>query len=500
MSPLNQQKKALVIGGGFGGISAATYLAKAGYQVKVLEKNSWLGGRAQVFEKAGYRFDMGPSWYLLPKVFDDWFQDFGESRAEYYKVLSMPTQYKAYFEKTEYTIPNNRDQVAEIFESIETGAGKKFFVYLEQCKKLYTTALEKFIYRNYNSVFDLLSLDIIKEVFAVKLFNSYKQVVRSTFKSPQIQAMLEYPTVFLGSNAKNLPAIYTLMNWVDFGVGALYAEGGYSGVTSAMVSVAKKNKVEFLTNHPVDSFVVKNGKVVSVKAKGADFEADLVVANADYHFVDQVLTPESYRVMSEGSWDKKKLAPSCLNFYIAFKEKLPQLEAHTFFFDAPWDENFASVYETKQLHKQPLFYVHVPSKVDPHVAPKNCETVFVLIPVASGLEISEKTEQDYFEKVMKRMAHKFNMSDKELKSKISFKKTYTVSDFVEDYNAYKGTAFGLGQTLFQTAAFRPPNRNPHLSNLYYAGQYSIPGTGVSMAVIGGKVVVERIIIEQGYGS
>lgn len=492
---MQKKRKVIVIGAGFGGISAAAYLARSGYDVTILEKNPWIGGRAQVYEKAGFRFDMGPSWYLLAKEFDKWFEDFHEARTEYYKVDVLAVQYKVFFsQKDVYTLPSEESAAAKVFETIEPGAGKKLERYLKQCKQMYEISLKDFIYVNFNTIFDLFKWSVLKNLRSVKLFSRYRTQVRKTFKHRYIHALLEYPTVFLGSSAKSLPAVYTLMNWVDFGEGAMYPQGGYSGVAAAMKKVAEKQGVKFLTNAEVSELVIKNNVIVGVKTCSNHYDADIVVANADYHWIDQMLTPAPYRYASAKQWDKKKLAPSTLNFYLAFNTKIPELEAHTFFFDSDWDKNFDDVYQRKTMNEKPLFYVHVPSRVDTKVAPKNGEAVFVLIPIAPGVDDNEDIRKKYLQHILNRMEE---MIGRRISGNLAFYKSYSVANYTEDYHAFKGTAFGLGQTLFQTASFRPPNKNKRIKNLYYTGQYTIPGTGVSMAMIGGKVVAERIIKENG---
>jgi phytoene desaturase len=491
-------KQVLVIGAGFGGLSAAGYLAKAGYNVTIVEKNSWVGGRAQVYEQAGYKFDMGPSWYLLHEEHEKWFRDMGTERSEYYGLYKLDPQYKVFFDDTHnYTLPGNLKGVAQVFESIEPGAGGRLATYLKAAKQKHDLSIEKFIYNNYNTIPSIINKDTLTNAPKMDMFKSYRTLVNKYFKHPYIRAMLEYPTVFLGASATTIPALYTLMNWVDFGQGAYYPEGGFGRVVESMAEVVKKLGVKIELNTEVKRFIVNNKQVSGVVVSQAGVETtipvELVVSNADYHHIDQVVTHEPFRQFSESHWDKLFMAPSTINLYVAINKKLTGLEHHTFFFDADWDGNFEDVYKNKKLNKKPLFYLHVPSQTDPNTAPKDCTSMFILIPTAPGVLVDQATIQNYFDQTIKRIERLTNQS---IRGNIAFFKSYTAQNYTEDYNAYKGTAFGLGHTLFQTASFRPPNKSKKLTNLYFCGQYSIPGTGTSMSMIGGKVVSERIVLDK----
>ena len=476
-------------------MSAAGYLVKEGYDVTIYEKNAWVGGRAQVLSKNGYRFDMGPSWYLLWEEHEKWFRDMGKNRVDYYAIHKLSPQYKVYFENIAYTMPSTLQEVEALFESIEVGAGAKLKEYLVAAKFKHDISIEQFIYVNMNNTADLtrfLQPKILKSLSKLDLFSSYQSIVHKYFRHPHLRAMLEYPTVFLGSSAKNLPAIYTLMNWVDFGQGAFYPEGGFGNVVESMAQVVKEKGVNIKLNQEVDKILVENGQGVGVIINGQLHSADLVVSNADYHYTETKMLEKEYQSLSEQKFDTLHLAPSTLNFYIGIDKEVPGLEHHTFFFDADWAENFRDVYTSKQFNKKPLFYLHVPSKTDPTTSPKGKTAIFILIPIAAGLPDTQDTRDWYYQHVLERIEAKLGV---DLRSHIEFVQSYSSSDYTRDYYAFKGNAFGLGQTLNQTAMFRPPNRSAKVKNLYYVGQYTIPGTGTSMAMIGGKVVSQRILRE-----
>ena len=506
-------KTALVIGSGFGGISAAAYLARAGYAVTCLEKNSWVGGRARLLESEGFRFDMGPSWYWMPEEHDRWFRDFGEKREEYYDVRRVDPSYKVFFGSVdqpgdgrkpttpaEFSMPADPDAAKAVFESYEPGAGAQLQRYLDQAGKKYRFAMENFIYRNYCSIFDFVNGAAIRNLPGLNILSSYGALVRRYIKHPYLRKVLEFPVVFLGSDARRTPAMYTLMNHIDFNLGTWYPAGGFAQVVRSMQQVAQKQGVEFHFNHEVTGIDVAgtDATVRSVRVSTPEgektFSADVVVANADYHFVETQLLPEEYRSISAQRWNRAALAPSTVSFFLGFNTRLKSFSHHTFFFDADWNAHFDAVYRDARWIEKPLFYLHIPSITDPKSAPPGHEAVFLLVPVAPGLDDTPQQRERYFEQAMDRIEE---LSGQSLREHLVFKQSYSLSDYTRDYHAYKGNAFGLGQTLFQTAYFRHANRSKRVNNLYYAGQYTVPGTGTTMSMISGNVVSERIQKEMG---
>ena len=490
-------KHAVVIGAGFGGLSAAGYLRRAGYRVTVLEKNSWVGGRARILSRDGFRFDMGPSWYWMPEEHDRWFSDMGVRREDYYPVDRVDPSYTVYFgsvvpeeNRNVVVVPSDFEKAKAVFESYEPGAGKRLEEFVAQGREKYDFAMRHFIYKNYRRLTDMANLTTAKHLGTLNLLSSYRRMIESYFSHPYLKRILEFPVVFLGSFAKRTPAVYTLMNYIDFGLGTWYPEGGFGGVVSAMHVVDEELGATFQFDSEVTSLEVNDGRVTAVIVNGSKrIEADVVLANADYPSVELSLLPKKWRTISERTWNRKNLAPAVLNFYIGVKKKLTRYSHHTFFFDADWETHFRNVYEKPQWPKEPLFYLHIPSMTDPSCAPDGKEAVFVLIPIAPGLEDSQEIRSRYLDIALDRMAAR---TGEGIRDAIEFVETYSISDFQRDYNAYKGTAFGLGQTLFQTAYFRPPNRSGKVRNLYYAGHYTIPGTGTTMSMISGKVAAMRI--------
>lgn len=493
-------KNVVVVGSGFGGISAAAYLARSGFRVTVLEKNSWVGGRARLLEKDGFRFDMGPSWYWMPGEHDRWFSDFGVDRAQYFTAERVDPSYRVYFgdivpgeTETVVDMPTELEAAKAVFERYERGAGKELEKYLNDCKRKYDFAMESFIYENYDRFLTSVAARAMGKLPLLNLLQSYGGRVERRFRHPYLRRMLEFPVVFLGSDARSTPAVYTLMNHIDFTLGTWYPAGGFAAIVRAMQQVAEGIGVRFLFEREVTRIEVENGTARTVIARTADgderYEADVVVANADYPHVERDLIDPQWRGIPEKRWERAKLAPAVFNYYLGFDRKLDEFAHHTFFFDADWDAHFRAVYAEPEWIEEPLFYLHVPSKTDPSSAPTGHEAVFLLVPVAPGMEDTPERRAYYLDHALERMERR---TGKELRRHLVFQETMALNDFVRDYNAYKGNAFGLGQTLMQTAWFRPPNRSKKVKNLYFSGQYTIPGTGTTMSMISGKVVTERI--------
>jgi len=496
-------KKVVVIGAGFAGLSAAIDLGKAGFKVTILEKNNWPGGRAQVFKKDGFRFDMGPSWYLLPDQFEAFFAKHNKNINDYYTAVKLGPSYKIFEEGgISYEVPNNVEDATVFFEKLEAGSGQKFTNYINKAKKKYEFAVKHFLYRQYDNIFDLINLKSFKALPFLDLFCSLEDLIYSNFKHPVLRKILAYPAVFLGGFPNRIPAVYSLLNWVDFGLGAWYPDGGFESIAKAFEKLAKEYGIEILYNSEVGKIVVENKKAIGVELKnGLLHPADFVVANADYAWVENNLLEPEYRQYSSSYWQERDLASSTLNIYLGLDCEVKNLLHHTFFFDANWDVHGQSIYgkggnvifasDNKTFWpKKPLFYTHLPSVTDKTVAPTGCSALFILIPVASGLEDTEEKREYYLEQTLNRI-QKFTGQD--LTKNILFKKTYCINDYKSDYNAYKGNAFGLGQTLLQTALFRPKNYSTKVKNLVYAGQFTIPGTGTSMAIISGQLAAERIL-------
>lgn len=486
--------KIAIIGAGFSGISAATYLGAAGHQVHVFEKNSTPGGRArQLHTKEGYIFDMGPSWYWMPDVFDKYFSDFGYKVSDLYELQLLNPSFEVVFQSYEkISVPENYERLRLLFESIEKGSAAKLDKFMEEARYKYEQGMKKLVYMPGISISEFIDIEVISGALKLQIFSSFSKHVRKFFSHPKLIALMEFPVLFLGAMPQDTPALYSLMNYAGLKLGTWYPQGGFGAVIAAMVKVAEKRGVKFHFEAPVQKISAEGNKVETLSVNGKAIEFDGVVAAADYHHVEKNLLPEKFRNYDEDYWEKKTFAPSCLIYYLGFTEKIPELEHHTLFFDEDLFKHSVEIYKAPKWPTKPLFYVCCPSRTDQKVAPEGHENVFLLMPLAPGLEDSEEKREKFFKIMIQRLEKQIG---REIAGSIDYKKSYCVSDFVEDYNSYKGNAYGLANTLQQTAILKPKIKNKKLYNLFYAGQLTVPGPGVPPSLISGKIAAEQLMKE-----
>jgi phytoene desaturase len=487
-------KKAIVIGSGFSGISAASFMAQAGWDVTVLEKNTMPGGRAQKFSQQGFTFDMGPSWYWMPEVFERYFNCFGKKVSDYYTLKRLDPSYAVYFPENKIDIPADLSALKQLFESIEKGSAAKLDQFLKEAAYKYEVGINKLVHKPGLSLTEFIDLDLAKGLLKLDVFTSMKKHISKYFKSPQIQQLLEFPVLFLGALPQNIPALYSLMNYADIKLGTWYPDGGMYSVVQAMYELASELGVQFQFGKNVTSVNIENGKAVSVSAGDEVVYADVVISSADYHFTETKLLSEKYRSYSEEYWDKRVMAPSCLLYYVGLDKKLNGIRHHSLFFDVDFDKHGKEIYDEPKWPTAPLFYVSAVSVSDGGSAPEGCENLFFLIPVASGLSGDTETLRDeYFLKIVERFE---KQTGETIQHNIIYKRSYSVSDFVNDYNSYKGNAYGLANTLMQTAIMKPSMKSRKVNNLYFAGQLTVPGPGVPPSLISGEIAAKQILKEQ----
>jgi phytoene desaturase len=483
-------KKVVVIGSGFGGLSVAAFLARDGYEVKVVEKNEQSGGRASVYKENGFIFDMGPSWYLMPDVFENFFEQFGKRSEDYYNLKRLDPAYRIFYERNDFVdLSADLEKNKQNFEKLEAGAGEKLTKYLAQSEYQYNVSMRDFLYRDYDSVWQFFNRRMLVEGSKLHVFESLDKYTKRYFKSEKLRKILEYSMVFLGGAPKNTPAIYSLMSHIDFNLGVWYPDGGIGKVVEAMENLCKALGVEFVFNSPVTKIITEKGEAVGVEVKGEKINADLVVANADYHFVETELLKAEDQTYKESYWQKRTIAPSAYVLFLGVNKKLSGLTHHNLFFDNDWMRHFDAIFEKPEWPEFPSYYVSCPSKTDSSVAPENCENLFVLVPVASGLEDTEEVRKDYAQKIITDLEEKFGES---ITQNLTVKKIFSQRDFASRYNAYKGTALGLSHTLRQTAIFRPRHQSKKVANLFYTGQYTHPGIGMPMCLISSQIVASDI--------
>lgn len=490
---MNRQKSVIIIGGGFGGIAAACLLGKKGYKVTVLEKNEQMGGRASVFKADGFTFDMGPSWYLMPDVFEKFFKSLGEDLNDYVKLTRLSPSYRIHFKDVldePVDIQSDLKKDAKFFESIEPGSSEALKKYLDRAEYVYNTAINKFLYKNYDSVKDFMSPSLAKEAGKLALFSNMDRYVRKFFKSPELQKIMQYPLVFLGSSPYNAPAIYSLMSHVDFNQGVFYPDGGFGSVVKALEKIAIKYDVKLETNANVSKIITKNGKAIGVTVNGGDVFADIIVSDADPHFTEKKLLKPKERDHSDKYWKSRTLAPSALLMYLGVKGKLPELIHHNLIFSKDWKTNFGQIFDKPQWPDDPSLYISNPSKSDDSVAPKGHENLFVLVPVAAGLKYDDKMLEKYADKILRTIEQETGIND--LRKRIVYKRLFSVKDFESRYNSFNGTGLGLAHTLKQTAVFRPKNVSKKVKNLYYVGANVHPGIGVPITLISAELLLQRL--------
>lgn len=488
-------KKAVVIGSGFAGMSAASFMAKAGWQVTVLEKHVMPGGRGRLYKEDGFTFDMGPSWYWMPDVFERYFNQFGKKVSDYYHLIRLDPSYRVYYPDAPIDIPANYDELKQLFESIEKGSGEQLDAFLKEAHYKYQIGIHKLVHKPGQNLTEFLDLDLAKGLFKLDVFTSMKKHVSKFFKNKKLAQLMEFPVLFLGALAADIPALYSLMNYADIKLGTWYPDGGMFNIGDSMHKLAVEMGVTFHFNCNVNKINVTNGVATSVKAlqnnEAVIFEADVVIGGADYHFIETKLLEEKHRTYSEKYWDKRVMAPSCLLYYIGLNKKLSGVTHHSLFFDVDFDKHGDEIYTNPQWPTEPLFYVSVPSVSDKTVAPSGCENLFFLIPVAVGLNgDTEEIRDHYFKKVVARYESFIGQS---ISGSIIHKKTFSVSNFKEDYNAFKGNAYGLANTLMQTSILKPSLKSKKVSNLFYTGQLTVPGPGVPPSLISGEVVSKEIL-------
>jgi len=480
-------KKIIVVGSGFSSLSVASYLAQDGHQVEIFEKNETPGGRARQFKRDGFTFDIGPSWYWMPDVFDSYFGDFGKKVADYYKLEKLDPGYEVYFDNQEsIKIGDSLEKIYAAFEEEEAGSSIPLKRFIKKAADNYDIAIKDLVYRPGISPLELVTPATIKKVGY--FLSTIKKEVIKEFKNPRLAQILQFPVLFLGAKPSQTPAFYNFMNFADFGLGTWHPDKGMYSVVEGMVQLAKELGVTFHLNETVEEIIVENKKAVGIISNGKKYNADIVISGADYHHSETLLKPQ-YRVYSEAYWDKKTFAPSSLLFFIGMDKKVKNVSHHTLFFDVDFDAHAADIYDQPKWPKEPLFYANFPSITDASMAPKGKEACFLLIPIAPGLEDTEELRQKYFDIVIKRLE---TLTDQSIRDSILFTESFCVNDFVEQYNSYKGNAYGMANTLLQTAFLRPKLKSKKVENLYFTGQLTVPGPGVPPSLISGKLVANLV--------
>jgi phytoene desaturase len=484
-------RNVIVIGSGFAGMAAASFMAKEGWQVTVIEKQATPGGRARQLKADGFMFDMGPSFYWMPDVFERYFAEFGKTVSDYYPLRRLDPSYRIYWNDGHTDMPADIDGLKFFFESLEPGSAAKLDQYLKGAAYKYKAGINNLVFKPGRSITEFMDWETISGVFKLDVFSSIKKHIHKYFRHPKLRQVMEFPILFLGALPEDTPALYSLMNYADMQGGTWYPDGGMYSVVTGMHKLATELGVQFRFNENVQEITIENSLAKKVITDKGTHEAAVVISGADYHFTETELLAPAYRTYSDSYWGKRVMAPSCLLYYVGLNKKLKSVEHHSLFFDVSFKQHGEEIYKNPQWPSNPLFYVSIPSVTDSSVAPDGYESLVFLIPVASGLQgDTEELREKYFEMILQRMEQHTGES---IAGSVIYKKSYAVSDFVNDYNSFRGNAYGLANTLRQTAIFRPSCQSKKVKNIFFTGQLTVPGPGVPPSLISGEVVAKQVI-------
>jgi phytoene desaturase len=487
-------KKIGIIGSGFASLSAAACLAREGFDVHIIEKNPEIGGRARKFSADGFTFDMGPSWYWMPEVFENYFNLFGHTASDFYELIRLDPSYDVIFGKDDIvSMPANYEELKALFDSIEPGSSSNLDVFLADAEYKYNVGMREFVWKPGRSIMEYADIRVFRSLFKMHMLSSISTKVDKLFKNEKLRNILKFPVLFLGATPEKTPALYSLMNYADIKLGTWYPKGGMYRVIEAFHKIAIEQGVKFITATPVRSIGIRNGKAISLITDNETFMFDFIVSGADYHHTDQELIQNEYRNYDDIYWQRRTMAPGSLIFYLGLDMKLPGIKHHNLFFDRDLSVHADEIYNKPKWPTEPLFYLCAPSVTDPTVAPDGMENLFLLMPIAPDLNDSENLREKYFNVICDRI---FSVKGIDIRKHIMHKRSYCVSDFKSDYNSFKGNAYGLANTLKQTAFLKPKLYNRKIPNLYYTGQLTTPGPGVPPSIISGQVVAREIIKNQ----
>ncbi|TNJ43162.1 oleate hydratase [Tamlana fucoidanivorans] len=476
-----------IIGSGFSSLAAACYLAQDGFKVTIFEKNNTIGGRARQLKKDGFTFDIGPTWYWMPDVFERFFGDFNKKPSDYYTLEKLNPAYSVYFGKNDLiTIEDTLEKISKAFENEEPGSSKKLATFIQNAKSNYDIAIKDLVYNPGLSPLELITPNTIKKIN--QFFSTIQKDVRKEFKNDRLVKILEFPVLFLGAKPSDTPSFYSFMNYADFGLGTFHPKKGMYQVILAMEHLAKELGVTIKTNANIESIIVEDKTAKGLICGGKAFYSNIVLSGADYHHTETLLD-KAYRQYSETFWSKKTFAPAALLFYVGFDKTLKHVNHHTLFFDVDFENHAKSIYDNPKWPESPLFYASFPSKTDDFFAPEGKEAGIFLIPLAPGIEDNDNIRKEYFNKIIARFEH---VTSQKVSEDILFYESFCINDFIKDYNSYKGNAYGMANTLLQTAFLRPKLKSKTVKNLFFTGQLTVPGPGVPPSLISGKLAANLI--------
>jgi len=480
---------ATVVGAGFGGLSTAASLADAGVDVQVLERHDRPGGHAGVLERDGFRFDTGPSWYLMPDVFERFFARFDREPTDYYELERLDPQYRVLWKDGDaVTIEPHRRNVHEVFESYEAGAGDALQRYLDRAERNYELAMNRVVYEGRERLRDFVDPDLLPLAPRLRLFGSVDDYVSRYVDHPKLKQLLEYTLVFLGGSPYDAPALYTIMSHVDLNGNVFYPDGGIAGVVDALADLCTELGVEIRTGVDVEAIGGSAG-AFELETTAGTFQSDVVVSNANPAHVERDLLAPEVVDRDPDYWDDRTYAPSALMLYLGVEGDLPALAHHSLVLPTDWEPHFDAMFEDPKWPEDPAYYLSVTSKTDDAVAPDGHHAVVVLVPIAPGLDDRPAVRERVRDKVLDDLAETVGV---DLRDRIVVEESACVTEFAGRYRNPKGSALGLAHTLRQTGPFRPGHRGP-VDGLYYAGSYTAPGIGMPMCLVSGEHAADAVL-------
>ncbi|AWB28650.1 phytoene desaturase [Halococcoides cellulosivorans] len=481
-----------IVGAGIGGLSTAAYCADAGADVTVLERHDQVGGVARTIEADGFQFDAGPSWYLMPEVFERFFGQFDRSPDDYYELEELDPQYRVFWtDGDRVTVPPDRDAVREIFESYEDGAGAAFDRYIERAGEAYHLGMDRFVYVDRSRLRDFLDLDVLRSARALGLVRSMDGHVARYFDVPKLQQLLQYTLVFLGGAPHNTPALYSMLAYADFEGHVHYPDGGMIAVVDGIATLARERGATIETGTPVTS-IEPTDDGLRVETAERTHETDRVVANAPRPHVERDLLAPRYRDKDPEFWDSRTYGPSAYMLYLGVEGSVDPLAHHTLVLPTDWDPHFEAIFDDPGWPDDPAFYLSVPSQTDPNVAPDGHHALVALVPIAPDLADGRDVRDRMRETILDRIESEAGV---DLRDRIVLEREVCVSEFADQYSLPQGTALGLAHTLRQSGPLRPGHRSAACPGLYYAGSFVRPGIGVPMTVISGEHAARAVAMD-----
>jgi phytoene desaturase len=506
-------QRVVVIGGGIAGLATAALLASRGHSVDLFEKNAELGGRVGSFERDGFRFDTGASWYLMPEVFEHFFSLLGTTTDEELDLSVLDPSYRVFFEGHDdpVDIRPDREHNRALFESLEPGAGARFDAYLSSAEETYDVALRRFLYSNFDSPSTFLHPDVVRRTpqLGKLLTRSLGSHIAARFSDNRLRQLLGYPAVFLGSSPSRAPSMYHLMSRLDLGDRVLYPQGGFTRLIQVIAALAERHGARLHTDATVTGVLTGGGSrggrphVTGVGLESADggrtVPADVVVGAADLHHLETALLPSSLQTHPQQVWRRRSPGPGAVLVMLGVEGRLPQLPHHSLFFTSDWDRNFGDIFGRDARVPDPAsIYVCKPSESDPTVAPDGCENLFVLVPVPADVAIGAGGDDGHGSEAVERAADAAIdlvaawAGVPDLRDRVRVRHTIGPEDFARRYNSWRGGALGLEHTLRQSAFFRPSNVSSKVDGLLYAGANTVPGVGLPMCLISAELVLKRV--------